>query len=783
MEENFSNLNIFTGPQASFLQALPAFSEVPELAFPVKQVNAGEAALYHITQFVENGQAMLPAFTAAALLNPPFIRRPSQEAAILLFHAPGNDLFIFNPQHPQARTALSPLGATRREVSLLAGFLQAGSKVASDPNRLAAGEFTLGRLHAAHYLYTLAAARSPASGVRFALGSVLIELGLLQEAYDGHKTDRDPEALLNLAIIHRKTGNQQAAREMLAAIIPGTPLEDRKAAELAWLDLEAGKEDDAEKAFKRLCASAFNKTEALSGLGAAMAKTAFRTKDKSRLTAAADTLRSALVTPSSSSARIFFQLGNLYFRAGDPAQAEASYRRSAALAPSVQALANLAMTLIKTGRHEEAAAITLQVALTDGASAARLTAEFPKEKLAALFPQPQAAPQYSGPAQAAPSPGIPPFAQPRPQEIPRQFAPQASPNPFAFPAAAAPQPGPAIESASLAPAQPLAPPPQVSNRQPAKQSPPPQEMKLETFQDIMDANTAPTEAESRKDDFISRAFRLASALEDELGRKIYFNVDGLAEVEKKLRLTFIKTKGNPQSNIETVKDCSAFLCYFLQERHKGRLLKMADFDPWGWPMVFQQPGAKVTTYPVQRVWHMLWGPAVPEPGWLTKYSSWLAGRLKETALPVNGAAAVRARAMSHPERLADSQTEHRRTLVLTASLQETSQIEMGRTGIIKIENAIRNNFRPDIPPTADGWKLLRCYGHILAEIMIKDFKAVWYNTDGDDGGWSMQLPWKTFIFPLGKLYKAASARGGLTEYYETLLADKLRNTGAGPGAV
>ena len=810
MEENFSNLNIFAGPQVPFLQALSAFTAAQELAFPVKQEDTGPAALYHIPQFVENGQAMLPAFTAPALLNPPFIKLPVQEAAVMLFHAPNNDLFIFNPQHPQARTALSPLRATRREVSLLAGFLQAGARTSSDPIRLAAGEFSLGRLHAAHYLYTLAAAKNPASGARFALSSVLIELGLLQEAYDGLKMDRAPEALLNLAVIHRKTGNQQAAREMLAAIIPGTPLEDRKAAEQAWLDLEAGKEDEAEKAFKRLAATAFDKTEALSGLGAAMAKTAFKTKNKNRLAAAADTLRSALVTPSSSSARIFFQLGNLYFRSGDPAQAEASYRRSAAMAPSVQALANLAVTLIKTGRLEEAAAITLKVALTDSASAARLTAEFPKDKLAALFPPPQAAPRYtepaqparqtSAPARPAPSdipsfarpretprqaepqamPALPPLAQARSAETPRQAEPPASFNPFLFPGPAAPQPAPAVESASLAPAQPVAPPPQVSNR---TQAPAPQEMRMETFQDIMESNSAPTEAESRKDDFISRAFRLASELEDELGRKIYFNLDGLAEVEKKLRLTFIKTKGNPQGNLEMVKNGSAFLCYFLQERYKGRLIKFQDFDPWGWPMVFQQPGVKVTTYPVQRVWRMLWEPTVPEPGWLPKYSSWLADRLKETTPPVSGAAAARAHAMSHPERLADAQAEHRRTLVLTASLPETSQVELSRPGLIKLETAIRNNFRPDIPPTADGWKLLRCYGHILAEIMIRDFKATWYNTDGDDGGWSMQLPWKTFIFPIGKLYKTASTRGTLGEYYETLLADKLRNAGPGPGAV
>ncbi len=788
MDENFSNLNIFAGPQASFLQALPAFSAVPELAFPVKQENTGQAALHHIPQFVENGQAMLPAFTSAALLNPPLIKLPAGEAAVMLFHAPNNDFFSFNPQHPQARTALSPLRASRREISLLAGFLQAGAKTSSDPDRMAAGEFALGRLHAAHYLFTLAAAKNPASRARFALSSALIELGLLQEAYDGLKTDRDPEALLNLAVIHRKTGNQQAARDMLAAIPQGTPFEDRKTAEQAWLDLETGKEVEAEKAFKRLAATAFEKTEALSGLGAAIAKTAFRTKDKSRLTAAADTLRSALVTPAASSARIFFQLGNLYFRSGDPVQAEASYRRSAAMAPSIQAVANLAMTLLKTGRIEEAAAITLKVALTDAASAARLTAEFPKDRLASLFPPPQAAPQYQAPAQPAfaprreapaqpaPAADLPPFAQPRRQEAPVQAAPPPEANNFIFPGMPSTQSAPASAAASLAPAQPVAPPQQVSNR---TQSLQPQKIQMETFQDMMDSHPMPTEAESRKDDFISRAFRLASALEDELGRKIYFNIDGLAEVEKKLRLTFIKTKGNPQANLETVKDCSAFLCYFLQERYKGRLIKFADFDPWGWPMTFQQPGRKITTYPIQRVWRMLWEPAVPEPGWLSKYTSWLADNLKENTPPLSGAAAARAHVISHQERLADAQTEHRRTLLLTASLPETSQVELARSGLTKLESALRNNFRADIPPTADGWKLLRCYGHILAEIMIKDFKAVWYNTDGEDGGWSMQLPWKTFIFPIGKLYKTASSRGSLGEYYETILADKLRNVGPG----
>ena len=242
----------------------------------------------------------------------------------------------------------------------------------------------------------------------------------------------------------------------------------------------------------------------------------------------------------------------------------------------------------------------------------------------------------------------------------------------------------------------------------------------------------PSEEDSRKDDFISHAFKLASALEDELGRKVYFNLDGLSEVEQKLRVKFLKAGANQQGNLEAVRDCAAFLCYFLQERHKGRLIKMEDFDPWGWPMIFEQPGQKVTTYPIQRVWRLLWEEAVPEPGWLTKYSCWLAAKLKEPSPPTCGAAAARSKTASDPERIVDAQTEHKRMLVLISSLSETSHIELSRPGLLKLEAAVKEKFRPDIPPTSDGWKLLRCYGHILAAIWPKD-KAVWYNADGEDG--------------------------------------------------
>jgi hypothetical protein len=198
-------------------------------------------------------------------------------------------------------------------------------------------------------------------------------------------------------------------------------------------------------------------------------------------------------------------------------------------------------------------------------------------------------------------------------------------------------------------------------------------------------------------------------------------------------------------------------------------------------MVFDAP-KHMTTYPVARVWELLWKGDVPEPGWLAKYLQFLEDELRSGKIePPQGADAVRGRLASHPERLTDARIEHRRIMILTAALEETASIDLGSAGILKLEKALKDKFKPDIPPTADGWKLLRCYGHILAEIAARDFQAVWYNTDGNDGVWSMRLPWGTFIFPLGKIYKTAANRESLGDYYNSLLADKLRAANGGLG--
>ncbi len=298
----------------------------------------------------------------------------------------------------------------------------------------------------------------------------------------------------------------------------------------------------------------------------------------------------------------------------------------------------------------------------------------------------------------------------------------------------------------------------------------------ETFKGAVDSTPLMTAEESRKDEFLGRAFKLASSLEDAFNKKIYFNPDGLTEVEKKLRLAFIQAKPDPQAAIELIKDAAAFLCFSLQERLKFRLIKFMDFDPWGWPMVISAP-KRIVTYPVVRLWQLLWDENLPGPGWLNKYFSYLQDELVNQDPRPLGMDAVHRKRSSHRERLLDVQTEHKRIMILVSTLTETNSVELGRSGLVKLENLIKANFRPDLPPTTDGWKMLRCYGHIVAEILAKDLKASWYNAEGNDGLWSMQLPWKTFVFPLGKVYKSASQRDSLAAYYDALLEDKLRYSG------
>src|SRR3989338_1262287 len=118
--ENPTNLNIFEGAPASFRDALPLFSGLAGAVLPVQPEAAGPAQLYAISPVQEGGQPALSAFTSEELLNPPFIRKSLAETAALFFHAPAHATFVFNPAHPLAPLAASPLKASTPHTFLLA---------------------------------------------------------------------------------------------------------------------------------------------------------------------------------------------------------------------------------------------------------------------------------------------------------------------------------------------------------------------------------------------------------------------------------------------------------------------------------------------------------------------------------------------------------------------------------------------------------------------------------------------------------------------------------------
>lgn len=271
-----------------------------------------------------------------------------------------------------------------------------------------------------------------------------------------------------------------------------------------------------------------------------------------------------------------------------------------------------------------------------------------------------------------------------------------------------------------------------------------------------------------KDKIAEEAFEFSKLLEEEFNKKIYFNYEGLEDVERKIRLTFI-TETNVFEKTSIIKGACAFLLFFLQERFKAKIIKYEDLDIWAWPSIVKNKnGLEIITYPGARIWEISWTNVLPPQGWLKNYVQYLTEFINCDEDFVYGKEAIIKKVRSHNERIFDAKIEHKKILLISQDLQETYHIPHNISALTKLEKEIKTRYKPHIPPTTDGWKILRCYAHIFLEMLIKEFDLLWYNVEKNDGLWSFILYTNTYIFPIGKVYKSVSANESLIEYYETL---------------
>ncbi|MBP7795535.1 MAG: hypothetical protein KA059_02020 [Elusimicrobiales bacterium] len=272
------------------------------------------------------------------------------------------------------------------------------------------------------------------------------------------------------------------------------------------------------------------------------------------------------------------------------------------------------------------------------------------------------------------------------------------------------------------------------------------------------------------DTLSSTALSFSKQLEEEFGKKIYFNYDGIDDIERKLRVTFM-TEVSENEKKEVIKGCSAFLLFFIKERYKADIITYHDIDSWAWSAIIKnKKEMEILTYPAARIWEIFWSKTLPEQGWIKKYIGYINDFFNNlTEETPYGKDAINKMIPSHTEKIYDAKIEHKKIVLISRDISETSHIPINSSSVIKIEQEIMKNYEPHVPPTIDGWKILRCYAHLFLEIILKDFNIQWYNVEKNDGLWSFFIGNNTYTFPIGKVYKVASLRESLTDYYNSLI--------------
>jgi len=733
----------FSSPSSvSITEILDNFKRFSKLYSPVVKFKTAEKEIYTIPKMVlSDGRETLPVFTDDRLLDAPYVYKNTVEFLYHIFYSGGSGLFSFNPPFKKEFPGKEIL-LDLNTVSLITGFLQCEEEKERGPGS-ALKALNSCQFHKANYL----AFKNINSGMDpFVYSEIFSMIGFYEKAVELIKTAANDNSLLAQARIKRMQGDLRGSAEMLNRI-KDENLVWGKNMEYAWIHLLTGNVPQAQKIFSQLSGGAF-KQEAL--FGNAIALLSQQNLGKETVAEAVTLLSSAAAMEGKNRLNILIYLGNLFFNMQDFIKAEDCYLKAFYSNPAPHITSLIGMAEIKRGKLKEAMGKANQCAIFDINSAVRILSALPPDYLSN---DNSVSPEIMEPEEKAPE-----SRAANPKEKNRET--QASPS---------------GGEASMEPADISARTAQrlkdEKNAKPGKAGVD-FETNYETFSSI-GKKTGGTEP-SAGPGFLSRALTLASRLEEEFNKKIYFNYEGLTDIERKLRLTFIQEKLDQMEAIETVKDCSAFLCFFLKERFKARLMEYEDFDPWAWPIVINAGNSEVASFAIARIWQLLWTNKLPDQGWLLKYIQFLSNELAEASTArVAGLEAVKNKTRSHPEKIMDALMEHRKNIILASSLDETRDIELFRGGISKIDKALRENFKPGVPPTTDGWRLLRCYGHIFAEILMKDFKGTWFNVESNDGLWSLELPWRTYIFPVGKVYKAAANGENLLAYYDKLSSEKL----------
>ena len=837
MADSAINSNIFGENFSSFVLELEQFKSLDKLAAPAREHLCSDKQVYTIIPQTINSETVFPVFTDAREIEPPLLQKKPLDFLKIIFSNPAIQTILINPSAEKTESEKisgKTIKLNRNKLSIMIGSLQSNIKKEDVGVFLKKiiSEMNQGNFHNANYISSLAIAQGNAQQVAAVYPQILINLRLYQDAYDFVEIfPKNPLMLYYSAVIFRVTGNFKNTSEILNSIPEDIGMENKKNLQKAWIDMSLGNFNEAEEKFKSLLISPLEKNEAGIGLGMTLFKKGISQKDLQALNDSLSIFKESLDLPGGLNAQAHFYIGNIYFNTTKYPEALEHFEKSFHLTPSLPTMINLTNAYLKLNKYKEALDMVLLIALVDLNSAEKILAQFPKDilkDLPTIHPDISATKNISQTESKAKekneflennlkskSPeteNAKPSAAPPKAEF-NQSADKTKPIPPIFlkpqkkPSDNLPQEKEESENtASLAPNEPVSqsdrlapdeespqeketplhmaslersePIPQSDRIKPTEELPQAteNEFKMESSSNIFSSNIQNAhQADNKNDEFISRAFKLASQLENDFGKKITFNVNGITEVEKKIRITFLGDHFDYQQKVDLVLDCAAFLCYMLKEKHKGKLIKFADFDPWAWPMLFEN--SEMVTYPIERLWRLISLENIPDAGWLIRYVQYLDGIFQTKGLDqYSGITAVKNKIRSHPEKIIDAQAEHKKIMILNSSLDETSSIKISQTGISELENSIKIRFKPQVPPSSEGWKLLRCYAHIFAEILIKEFNFQWFNTEGNDGQWSMHSPWMTFIFPLGKVYKCAANGESLTEYFEYLLAEKEEHT-------